>query len=353
MKNWSKPSLLLLAMHLGTTPANAAPDSTLSGDTGIYAADPSVIRTEHGYVAVESRRGHTFVVRVAPTLEELVEAKAVRIWFDRDGLSEVWAPEIVHRNGGYTVYFAAGVGSAHRMYAISSEKPAANFGAAAEIALPENKWAIDGLPFTYRDTRYFVWSGWEGDTDVRQDLFLVRLDANDQPTGPRVRISAPTQPWENIAGETPVINEGPQPILDPAGQLHIVYSANGSWGANYCLADLRLRADADPLDPTAWLKSDGCLFSADEQTLTPDASPAIAAKGVGHHSFILANGNAEEADTSDGPHSFLYHGVPAADEPSNFWAARKWFLGTYRWVPEVSYGSGTTEETGWSLSFSE
>ncbi|WP_449394440.1 glycoside hydrolase family 43 protein [Devosia riboflavina] len=233
-----------------------------SGDTGIPGADPSVIRTQDGYVAVESRRGQALLVRVAPSLEDLAEARAVRIWYDRDRLGEIWAPEIVFRNGRYSVYFTAGVGSDHRMYEISSAEPDAGYGDASEILLPEDKWAIDGLPFTFEGRDYFVWSGWQGDTDVRQDIFIVRLNGDGVPEGSRSLIASPDQPWENVAGETPSINEGPQPIVDPEGQLHIVYSANGSWNSNYCLADLRLAADGDPMDAGAWAKSQGCQFGA-------------------------------------------------------------------------------------------
>jgi hypothetical protein len=40
-------------------------------------------------------------------------------------------------------------------------------------------------------------------------------------------------------------------------------------------------------------------------------------------------------------------------EPSNFWAARMWFIGTYEWVPDVAYAAGTIADVGWSLRFAE
>lgn len=330
-----------------------AVDMTALGDTGIPGADPSVIHTRDGYVAVESRRGHALLVRVASSLEDLAEARAVRIWFDRDRLGEIWAPEIVFRNGRYSVYFAAGVGSDHRMYEISSAKPDAGYGEASEVLLPEDKWAIDGLPFIFDGVDYFVWSGWQGDTDVRQDIFIVRLNGDGRPEGSRSLIASPDQPWENVAGETPSINEGPQPIVDPAGQLHIVYSANGSWGPNYCLADLRLAPGGDPMDASAWAKSQGCQFGANPKTLAEGATLATRAKGVGHHSFVLSDGNPENSEEASAPMPFLYHGVPADMEPSNFWAARMWFIGNYQWVPDVTYIRDEKPDGGWGLKFTE
>jgi len=323
------------------------------GDTGIYAADPSVIHTEDGFVAVESRRGDSLVVRVALSLDALADARGLRIWFDRERLGEVWAPEIVYRNGSYQVYFAAGVGEAHRMYRITSTEPTSGYDSTEEIALPQDKWAIDGMPFSFEGKDYFVWSGWQGDSDLQQDIFVVRLGRDNQPEGERALISSPDQSWENVADENPAINEGPQPIVDPAGQLHVVYSANGSWGPNYCLADLALRAGGDPLEPSDWSKSDGCIFGANLATLSANGTPATLAKGVGHHSFILPNGDAEQAQASDQPLPFLYHGVPANEEPSNFWAARKWFFGRYQWVEDVDDPSKTGAERRWSLRFSE
>ncbi|MDV3251027.1 family 43 glycosylhydrolase [Devosia sp. BK] len=351
MPNWIG-GLAVTWFLAGAISASAQDAPAPLGDTGIYSADPSVIHTDDGFVAVESRRGDSLVVRVASSLDALAEARGLRIWFDRDRLGEVWAPEIVYKEGLYHVYFAAGVGEAHRMYRITSTEPTSGYGPAEEIDLPEDKWAIDGMPFSFDGDDFFVWSGWQGDSDVQQDIFIVKLQGDDAPDASRAIISSPDQPWENVANETPSINEGPQPIVDPAGQLHVVYSANGSWGANYCLADLRLRADGVPLVAEDWSKSDGCLFGANAETLSDTGTLATAAKGVGHHSFIT------DEDGTDGegvkePVPFLYHGVPEDEEPSNFWSARKWFFGQYQWVPDVEYRSPSGADRGWSLHFSE
>ena len=209
------------------------------------------------------------------------------------------------------------------------------------------------MTFTFLGSNSFIWSGWQGDTDVQQDLFIAPMVEAGLVKLPRVAIASPDRAWENVARETPSINEGPQPIVDPAGQLHIVYSANGSWGKNYCLSDLRLVAGGDPLNPKDWRESDGCLFGANPATLAPGATLALKSKGVGHHSFILPDGDPNAAHDAGEPIPFLYHGVPAEEEPANFWEARDWYVGTFHWVPGVRYGSGPSSDTGWSITFSE
>ena len=350
-------AVLLLVGGLPNASLQALAQDTMSsgelGLLGIRGADPSVIKTDDGYVAIESRRGRQLFVRVAARLEDLAAAKAHRIWSDPDRLGDVWAPEILFRNGRYEVYFTAGVDRFHRMYTIRSDRPEAGYGDAMLIELPDNKWAIDGVPFTYQGADYFIWSGWQGDTDVQQDIFIAPMNRDGVVQAPRVAIASPDRAWENVAKETPSINEGPQPIVDPAGQLHVVYSANGSWGANYCLSDLRLEAGGNPLDPDAWRESDGCLFGANPSTLATGATLAIKSKGVGHHSFILPNGDPGAIRGSEQRVPFLYHGVPAQEEPPNFWEAREWYVGTFRWMPDVAYGSGQRRDVGWSLQFTE
>lgn len=333
---------------LGQTEKLANP----SGHMDITGADPSIIETPEGFVSVESVAGRTLYVRAAPSLAELADTRPIPIWRDKEGRGEVWAPEIVRRDGRYQVYFAAGVGSAHRMYVIGSDYPTSGYGKAVEVVLPQDKWAIDGLPFTYQGESYFVWSGWQGDSDLAQDIFIAAMDTEGQVMAPRVIITSPDRPWENIGNETPAINEGPQPILDPAGQLHIVYSANGSWGTNYCLADLRLKAEADPLDAGAWLSSDGCLFGANPATLAEGGTLAMKAKGVGHPTFVLPDEDALQPGAAGDAMPFVYHGVPAEEQPRNFWAARKWFIGEFQWVPDGHYG-GNAHDMGWGLVFAE
>jgi hypothetical protein len=73
----------------------------------------------------------------------------------------------------------------------------------------------------------------------------------------------------------PFVNEVPEAIKDPNGQLHIVYSANGSWSDQYCLADLRLRDGGDPTYVWDRYKSNGCLFGSNAATMMRGWDPTL------------------------------------------------------------------------------
>src|SRR5690242_15390001 len=156
--------LLALTMSLMTAP------SAQAGQTGIRGADPSVLRVGGTYISVQST-GAGINVRQASSTGGLASAPARQVWSDTGNLGEIWAPEIVRDGGRYYVYFSAGRGTAHRMYVISSTSPDTGYTAAAKLALPDDKWAIDGTMFTFNGQRWFVWSGWAGTTNVEQNLY--------------------------------------------------------------------------------------------------------------------------------------------------------------------------------------
>ncbi|GCB53127.1 alpha-L-arabinofuranosidase II precursor [Streptomyces sp. NL15-2K] len=135
-------------------PQDPLPDPTV-GRTDIRGADPSVIRVGGTYHSVQSGDGRLWV-RPASSPAGLDDAEPVPIWRD-PGLGEVWAPELVRIDGRYYVYFSAGRGPDHRMYVISSASPASGYGAERKLALPEDRWAIDGTPFTFENQLWFVW----------------------------------------------------------------------------------------------------------------------------------------------------------------------------------------------------
>ena len=152
-----------------------------------------------------------------------------------------------------------------------------------------------------------------------------------------------------------VTNEAPQPIRDPAGQLHIVHSADGSWSDQYCIADLRLRAGGDPTNVWDWYKSNGCLFGSNRSTMMPGWDPTLYVNGPGHHSFVLLNGDINTSPPAGAQFPLMYHAVAKGTTYS--WANRHWHTGTFAWWGNTTYSRanvpGATSDTGWSLKYFE
>jgi GH43 family beta-xylosidase len=321
----------------------------------IKNADPTVIRVDSTYLSAETDNSNGRIyVRMASSVDGLSGAVRQQVFGNPNGWAEVWAPQIIKAGTTYYIYFTAGAGNAHRMYYIKSQSPNTGYSAPALMALPDNKWAIDGTAFVYNGQWYFVWSGWVGDTNGEQTLFIARMSSPTTVTGPRYVISQPREWWEKVDPNPPTrVNEGPEPLIDPSGQLHIVYSANGSWDVNYCLADLRLRAGGDPTYVWDWYKSNGCLFGANGNIMMSGWHPTLYAKGVGHNSFVLLNGDPNTSPPAGPQFPLAYHGVPKSDYPSPFWSGRYWYSGTFQWWGNTTYTRGTASNTGWSLKFYE
>jgi GH43 family beta-xylosidase len=331
----------------------AFPGNNAEAVQSIRAADPSVIRVGGTYISVQSL-GDGIAVRQASSTDGLATAAQRRVWTDTRARGGVWAPEIVRDGTRYYIYFALGPGAERRMFVISSATADSGYGAETLLALPGNRWAIDGVPFTFNGQRWFVWSGWAGLTNVEQNIYIARMSSPTTATGERFIISQPREPWERVVGN-PYINESPQAIKDPNGQLHIVYSANGSWSDQYCLADLRLRAGGDPTHVWDWYKSNGCLFGSNRATMMTGWDPTLYVNGPGHHSFVLLNGDIGTSPPAGPRFPLMFHAVPKG-MPYN-WDNRYWHTGTFTWWGNVTYRRanvpGATSDTGWSLKFFE
>ncbi|OLR93513.1 glycoside hydrolase family 43 protein [Actinokineospora bangkokensis] len=344
-------ALLIAFLLLAALPASAG-EVSATGATGLRAADPSVIRVGGTYYSVQSAGGG-IEVRQAGSPGGLAGAAPRRVWTD-PGLGSVWAPELVRDSGRYYIYFAAGNDAAHRMYVISSASPDSGYSGHTQLRLPGDKFAIDGTLFTFGGQRYFVWSGWEGDTNVEQNLYIARMSDPQTPTGGRFIISQPREPWERVVGN-PFINEAPEAIRDPNGQLHVVYSANGSWSDQYCLADLRLRAGGDPTYEWDWYKSNGCLFGSNRSTMMGGWDPTLYVNGPGHHTFVLLDGDIATSPPPGPTFPLMYHAVAKGTPYS--WDNRFWYTGSFTWWGGTTYSRqnvpGSPTDTGWGLKFFE
>lgn len=196
--------------------------------------DPWVIQQDTNYFYTNTFGNHIALYKTS-RMSGLGKVTPVTIWVPPASgpyLKDIWAPEIHYINNAWYVYFAAddGHNENHRIYVL--ENRAANplegrwvfKGKLADTAA--DKWAIDASVFSYKSVLYCIWSGWEGDTNGRQSIYIARMKNPAELEGRRVLISTPTYAWEK-QGAPPVVNEGPEALVSPAGRLLITFSASG------------------------------------------------------------------------------------------------------------------------------
>lgn len=233
--------------------------------------DPWLIFHEGFYYYCRSEQGGVAVARI-DNIYDLDKAKPVRVWLPPEGTmysKELWAPELHYLDGEWYIYIAAddGKNENHRMYVLkgTSQNPLDAFEFVGKITDNTDKWAIDGTVMQYNDKMYYIWSGWEGNVNVAQNIYIAEMSNPWTISSERVKISSPELSWE-LHG-TPRINEGPVAI-EHNGVHHIVYSASGSWTDDYCLGLLTLTGD-DPLSADSWVKADKSLLSKSNNVFGP------------------------------------------------------------------------------------
>lgn len=314
-------------------------------------ADPSVILLNKKYYQVETGSGGIWV-RESSTLAGLGNKESMtrtRVWDNPEKRPEVWAPELATDNGKIWIMFTAGKSNDHRMYGIWADKPMGPYSKETKIKLPDDDWAIDGNMFTFGGKRWFVWAGRGNGI---QSLYICQMKTPTQSIGERYVISQPREEWEKKDG----INEAPEAIVDPNGQLHIAYSANPSWNDKYCIADLRLRKGGNPIKIWDWYKSNGCLFGSHQGNMMKGWDTTLHINGPGHHSFGLPNGRVVDSPSDSNRHGFLFHGVPKGTKYG--WSERRVYTGQYVWWPHTTYHRGGStpkphDDKGYSIKYFE
>ncbi len=166
--------------------------------------DPWVIRRDGWYYYCYSHNGGIWVNRSA-IIQDAVQFNGAEVWRPEQGKPwsrEIWAPELHFLDGRWYIYFAAddGKNEHHRMYVLEGGKGDARgaYSFGGKISDPSDKWAIDGTVMRHRGKLYFIWSGWEGDENVSQNIYIARMRDPLTITGERATISRPEYDWETI-----------------------------------------------------------------------------------------------------------------------------------------------------------
>ena len=261
--------------------------------TSAHCRDPYVLYHNNAYYRCFAFGQASIGISRADSIDGLRDAPIVNVYTAPEGTAysrELWAPELHVIDGKCYIYVACDDGKNvnHRMYVLEngSSDPLAPYTMHGKITDPSDKWAIDGTVCHLGGKRYFIWSGWEGDVNVCQNLYIAEMADPFTLQGERHLLSVPEHEWEKrgASATLPLINEGPF-VISQKGKQYILYSASGSWCEHYCLALLEWTG-GDPLDKESWVKHPSPLLCANEQL-----------KGAGHASVLT--------DT-DGTHIFFH-----------------------------------------------
>lgn len=228
------------------------------------------------YYYCEAReKQRCIVVRKSRTIADIGQDTGVAVWqAPRRGRNSnaLWAPELHLIDGKWFIYYAAddGENRNHRMWVLESETADPQGAYRCRGVLDTQGWAIDGTILAQQNGRlFFLWSGWPGNRNGRQNLYIAPMSDPATISGARTLIARPTEEWERVGMP---ICEGPQ-VLQRDGRTFIVYSASGSWTPDYCLG-LLVSKSGDFLNAADWEKR-GPVFSKTEYVW-----------GLGHCSFV-------------------------------------------------------------------
>jgi GH43 family beta-xylosidase len=298
-----KRSLLMIFIYAITIncfnqPSHTGTSRTFTNPLFPSGADPWIVRhNEYYYYCSSAENG--IIIRRGKDINELRMSQPVRIWTAPEGTMwsrEIWAPELHYLDGKWYIYFAADDGNNrnHRMYVIenpSAEPLSGSWTFRGKVSDKTDRWAIDGTPLRYRRKLYLVWSGWEGEANGQQNLYIAEMANPWTVSGERSLLSEPEFVWERVGDlnnpeDVPHVNvnEGPAALVRNK-RLFIVYSASGCWTDSYCLGMLTFTGRRNLLDTASWEKSREPVFRS---------KPEAGVYAPGHNSFFKSPDGRED-----------------------------------------------------------
>ncbi len=337
-------ALILVFPLLGFTQQDGNAHAAFHNPLLPSGPDPWVI-TDGGVYYFMATTGWNLTIRRTRDIADLANAETKIVWTPPASgpySKQIWAPELHRMDGKWYIYFAAddGTNETHRIYVI--ENAAANpldgdWTFKGQVSDRTNKWAIDATVFEDRGKKYMLWSGWEGDTDGEQRIYIARMSNPWTIDSPRTELSRPQYPWEQV-GDTvnrPAmphlnVNEGPE-ILQHGDRIFLVYSASACWTDFYELGMLQAKAGSKLLKAKSWTKLDQPVFRQD---------PAAGVYATGHNSFFKS---------LDGKQDWIiYH---ANSEPHQGCGMRRSpRIQTFTWKPDGTPDFGTPLPEAMELS---
>lgn len=269
-------------------------------------ADPWTIYKD-GYYYYTNSTGNNITIWKTKSIATLSTAEKKVVWIpppNKKYSKELWAPEIHFFQNKWYVYFAADSGNNnnHRLYVLenaSADPLQGEWTMKGKLTTPDDKWSIDASAMEYKGKLYLIWSGWKGDENGEQDIYIAQMKNPWTVEGKRTLLSKPQYDWELNGdlhdADNPShvsVNEGPEFLLHGT-KIFLIYSASGCWTDFYALGMLTADVNADLLDAKSWKKSSKPVFTQ---------SPEHSVFAPGHNCFFVSPNGKEDW--------ILYHANP-------------------------------------------
>lgn len=214
------------------------------------------------------------------------ESKIVYTSDNNDGnYNSFWAPEM-HKapDGRWYIYTSAMIipdGWCPRIFVLGS-KTNDPFGEWEYKGRPfMDEFSIDPTVYTDKNGKQYMCCSKVQKPDG-QVLVITELKNPYTPGEKSAVIAKAEYDWELVPpyGKGWAINEGPF-FVEKDGRLYIIYSGNGCWSKDYCLAVLEY-VGGDMCDKNSWVKHDKPVFTHGNGVFGP-----------GHASFFKSPDNSE------------------------------------------------------------
>jgi GH43 family beta-xylosidase len=264
-----------------------------------YFADPFVLRLDDGgYVAYGSpgapvTGNRVFEALASDDLQSWRSRGPVLNRLDPSFGDEYWAPEVVHADGAYWMYFSVGHGIAgHHIRVARSASPLGPFEDQGVSLTPNERFAIDAHPFVSSDGAWYLFFARDVLDAERPGthLAVVPLATWTSVAGEPVEALAPSADWQIYERDREMYGshvdwytlEGPS-VVRRHGRYWLTYSG-GAWtgpgyGVSWAVADTPLGPWRNaPAGQPALLRSTAELIGPGHNsvTITPDGDDAIA-----------------------------------------------------------------------------
>ncbi len=264
-----------------------------------YFADPFVTRTDEGYVALGTRpwppgqeAGMQFEVLSSADLKHWSYRGGALVGLDSSLGDQYWAPEVVHAEGEWWMYYSVGRGiEGHHLRVARSRDPHGPYEDLGIDLTPGERFAIDPHPFVDDDGSVYLFFARDVLEGERPGTHLALAPLEDMTRlGPASEVLRPYADWQIYERSRPMYSgvydwhtlEGPS-VVRRLGRYWLTFSGGAWTGRDYAVSwavadDPRGPWHPAPTDAPTLLRTDDELIGPGHNSLVvgPDGRDVIA-----------------------------------------------------------------------------